>query len=171
MPDVLTSYVMYACTCTIHRSRFNRKNLPLAGLWFDRAKPTMTTFLGPFVKELNLLLTKGIHFRYISMVDHCLSNVLVGIVVNTPVGEVTARAKLLMFVADLPARALVLNMKQYNGKFGCAHCEDEGQTRATSHLHRNWPFSAVSVPRTHDGIIKNAKDALESREPVSLSSS
>ena len=66
-----------------------------------------------------------------------MSDVLVGIVVNTPSGEVTARAKLLMFVADLPARALVLNMKQYNGKFRCAHCEDEGQTRATSPLHCN----------------------------------
>ena len=103
-------------------------------------------------------------------VSHCSAGVLEGIVVNTPAGEMTARGKLPIFAADFPARALVLNMKQYNGKFGCAHCEDAGQPRVTSHLHQNWLYSALSITRTHDKILKNVHDALESREAVSLSS-
>ena len=28
--------------------------------------------------------------------------------------------------ADLPAKALLLNMKQFNGEFGCSHCRHPG---------------------------------------------
>ena len=50
---------------------------------------------------------------------------------NSPAGEITCKARLLCSV-DLPARASVLNMKQFNGKYGCSQCEDEGQPRASS---------------------------------------
>ena len=43
---------MYIC-------RFKRKNLILAGLWFNKSKPTMNTLLGPLVEELNELANKG----------------------------------------------------------------------------------------------------------------
>ena len=87
---------------------------------------------------------------------------------NSPVGEITSKARLLMCSVDLPARAFVLNMKQYNGKYGCSQCEDEGQPRSSSHLVRNWPYSPSSVPRTHQRVIANAKEALRTREPVSF---
>ena len=58
----------------------------------------------------------------------------IGISVTSPDGVVISKAKLLMCSVDLPARALVLNMKQYNGKFACAYCENEGTPRATSAL-------------------------------------
>ena len=51
---------------------------------------------------------------------------MVGITVSNPVGEITCKARLLMCSVDLPARAFVLNMKQFNGKYGCSQCEDEG---------------------------------------------
>ena len=40
-------------------NRFNRKNIILADLWFDRSKPTMTTFLSSLVEEFNVLSTRG----------------------------------------------------------------------------------------------------------------
>ena len=40
--------------------RFSKSNLLLAGLWFGDVKPTMTTFLTPFMKEINSLSCKGI---------------------------------------------------------------------------------------------------------------
>ena len=32
-----------------------------------------------------------------------------------------------MGVFDLPAKATTTNMKQYNGKYGCNYCTDEGE--------------------------------------------
>ena len=54
-------------------------------------------------------------------------NLILGIKVRTGEEEVVCRVKLLMVVADLPAKALVLNCNQYNGKFGCSTCEHEGK--------------------------------------------
>ena len=87
---------------------------------------------------------------------------------STPDGEVTARARLLMCSSDLPAKALLLNMKQYNGQHGCSYCEDEGVPRPTTHLHRNWPYSESSTLRTHSGLIANADEARKNGEPVSI---
>ena len=79
----------------------------------------------------------------------------------------TVKARLLMCSVDLPAKAIVLNCKQFNGQYGCTYCEDEGVPRASTHLHRNWPYSNSSVHRTHMGIIANAREALHNKAPVS----
>ena len=47
-------------------------------------------------------------------------------------GNHTVKERLLMCSVDLPARALVLNMKQFNGRYGCCYCEDKGVLRSTS---------------------------------------
>lgn len=46
---------------------------------------------------------------------------LAGVPVQTPKGGTVARVVLLHLSVDLPARALVLNMKQFNGKYGCSY--------------------------------------------------
>ncbi len=74
-----------------------------------------------------------------------------------------------MCSVDLPAKAIVLNMKQFNGRYACIHCEDEGVPRPSSHLHRNWPYSSNSTPRTHASILANAQEALDKGEAVSQS--
>lgn len=86
---------------------------------------------------------------------------------KTPDGEMVCKVRLLMCSVDLVARAPVLNMKQFNGKYGCCYCEDEGHPLPTTHLHRTWPYSDSSTPRTHQGMIANAKEALRKKEPVS----
>ena len=63
-----------------------------------------------------------------------------GITVNSPQGIVTCHAVLLLACVDLPAQAKMINMKSYNGKHTCAHCEYEGVPRASRHLHRDWPY-------------------------------
>ena len=42
--------------------RFLRKNLLLAGMWFGRSKPTMSTFLKPLMDQLSTQSLRGIHF-------------------------------------------------------------------------------------------------------------
>ena len=47
----------------------------------------------------------------------------------TPNGkEKLIRATLLLSSADLPAKSLLSNMKQFNGEKGCSVCEDEVKT-------------------------------------------
>ena len=38
----------------------------------------------------------------------------------------TCRVKVLCTTLDLPAKAKVLNFTQYNGRFGCTVCKEEG---------------------------------------------
>lgn len=42
-------------------------------------------------------------------------------------GEVTCKARLLFALADLPAKAALYNIIQFNGKYGCPHCVHEGE--------------------------------------------
>ena len=35
------------------------KNMLLAGIWYSKDKPTMTTFLKPIIEEINELYTHG----------------------------------------------------------------------------------------------------------------
>ena len=66
---------------------------------------------------------------------------------------------LLFSCVDLPAQALMLNMKQFNERWGCNWCKDEGVPCATSHLHRNWPYKPSVVLRTHQSMLNNAHDS------------
>ena len=49
-----------------------------------------------------------------------------GVKVTLPNKTITVHAKLLYVVADLPAKAILLNCNQYNGAYGCNHCTIEG---------------------------------------------
>ena len=86
------------------------KNILLLGLWFGQ-KPNMNVFLVPFVEECSKLETEG--FLY---------------------GSEFQRRKVFAFPlsADSPARAIVRNVKQFNGQFGCDWCEFEGVPVATA---------------------------------------
>lgn len=90
-----------------------------------------------------------------------------GITVNTPSGLLCAHAIMILAVPDLPARAIVMNMKHFNGKFACCRCEDEGETESGKPLHRWWPFQQNSIMRTHDSMMQNAIQATTSGDAAS----
>ncbi|XP_033725038.1 uncharacterized protein LOC117315017 [Pecten maximus] len=81
-------------------------------------------------------------------------------------GEMVIRCHLLAVTLDLPARAMVMNMKQFNGKFGCCYCEDEGVNPANRPMLRYYPYTATSVPRLNEGMINDARKAATTGEPV-----
>ncbi len=82
-----------------------------------------------------------------------------------------ARAVLLACAFDLPARVIVLDMKQFNGKYACVYCEDEGETPPGDHLHRFWPHNAAdSRKRTHKSLLQNATEATLQHDTVCVSS-
>ena len=84
------------------------------------------------------------------------ATITLGSEVQSSAGPVLAKARLLMCSLNLPAKAMVLNMKQFSGEYWCTYCEDRGEKRSTSHLHSNWPYSTSSIARTHRGILDSA---------------
>ncbi len=82
-------------------------------------------------------------------------------------GSKTLRAAVIALSCDLPARALVLNMRQFNGRHGCHLCEDEGKTAAGNPLFRWWPYNDHQELRTEKSIIENAVKATMEDEIVS----
>lgn len=83
-----------------------------------------------------------------------------GVAVNTPAGDMTSRAILLNASVDLPARAMISNMKQWNGAHGSLYCEDQGTTVGGDHLHRYWPYRDA-VSRSHASLLRMQKWLLE----------
>lgn len=81
-----------------------------------------------------------------------------------------SRSLLLAVSVDLPARALVLNTKQYNGKWACCYCEEEGSQVEGCPQARYWPphEDTGDLPRlrTHHSILENAVMATSSDPEV-----
>ena len=78
------------------------------------------------------------------------------------------RAILLQCSVDLPARAVVMNMKQFNGEFGCLYCEAEGRTPPGDHLHRYWPPSSRGPAHSHETLLENAQETISIGDAVSV---
>ncbi len=85
--------------------RMDADYLLLGGIWLGPAKPDMKTILQPVISKIESLKVS----------------------LKTCQGEKQLRAKLLLSVFDLPARAAAVNMMQYNGRYGCLYCLDEGK--------------------------------------------
>lgn len=79
---------------------------------------------------------------------------------DSPDGNVVCRAILLQVSADLPARAKLANMKQFNGAYGCLFCENPGTTMPGNSLHRFWPDIPGAEARTHASVLQNARETL-----------
>lgn len=92
----------------------------------------------------------------------------VGIEVNSPDVQdpFTCRAMLLASTFDLPAKAVVLNMAQFNGEYGCTKCLQSGERIATSRggSVRVFPYQVrdpMGPIRSHSTISEDAKVAFE----------
>ena len=92
------------------QKRWCSNNIILAGLWFGSEKPNMLVFLKLFADDISNLHLEGIE---VSSPD----------VPNSFVYH----AMLLCGTCDLPAKAIVHNMTQFNGYYGCSHCTQSGE--------------------------------------------
>ena len=92
--------------------------------------------------------------------------VIIGLRVTTPTGDQTIRATLLLASADLPGKALMANMKQYNGEQGCSVCEDKGKTVGVGGLHRVWPYTTNMVLWTHKAVVESIHKVIQTGKPV-----
>ena len=55
-------------------------------------------------------------------------------------GALHSHVMIFVATADLPAKADLIHMKQYNGEYSCNYCFDKGEHGKTV-LHRIWPFT------------------------------
>lgn len=117
--------------------RYDLRYLLLAGVWLGPVKPDMFVILQPILDKIHGLYEKGM-------------------AVSTPVGDKCLRAKLLCCVFDLPARAMALNLTQWNGHYGCTHCLDEGTQ--VSHVRLYLPHDE-HTPRSEKDLLKHAMKA------------
>lgn len=79
----------------------------------------------------------------------------------------TLKAHLILCSVDLPAQAIMMNMKQFNGAFGCGLCEQEGNARPECPGQCNWPIMSGVPRRTHESLLENAREATSANSPVS----
>lgn len=87
---------------------------------------------------------------------------------DTPAGAMVARVALLLCSVDLPARALITHMKQWNGINGCLYCENDGVTIGSDHLHRYWPYQPSSRLRSRASLLSNAEIAITTGNTVRM---
>lgn len=111
--------------------------LLLAGVWLGPVKPDAFIILQPILDRVHTMYEQGISL-------------------STPAGPKCLRAKLLCCVFDLPARAMALNMSQWNGHYGCTYCLDEGTQ--VSHVRIYLPDDEHTV-RTDKQILQYAQEA------------
>ncbi|XP_049515854.1 uncharacterized protein LOC119435708 [Dermacentor silvarum] len=103
-------------------------NVLLCGLYFGKGHPRMSQFLGTFVKSLKQL--NSVKWK-------CDEQAL------------SSKVHITCCCVDAPARAAVLNMKQYNGYFGCSFCLHRGVHIRGKYFQLQaslWPFKHLFVP-------------------------
>lgn len=124
----------------------------LAGLWFNKSKPQMNTFLEPFVASMIELRDKGFVVDYNNQ-------------------KITVKATLLSGVFDLPAKCIIQDTIQFNGRYGCGFCEEEGKSISTDKGGHVMVFPKTDLElfapsRTQESVIAQATIALEQNNPV-----
>ena len=63
----------------------------------------------------------------------------------------------------------MLNVKQFNGKQGCANCEYEGVPCVSAKMIRDWPYQEDCMyERTHKSLIECAIRAVEGKSVISI---
>ncbi len=118
--------------------RMNSENMILGAIWCGPKKPCMNALLGPLLKTIKSLCN-------------------VGVEVKTPSGLKVLRTKLLFGVFDMPAKAAVLDQKQFNGEFGCTTCLHPG-TRLDNGNRIYHPHESAEF-RTHETVVQDAVSA------------
>lgn len=121
----------------------------LAGLWFGSKKPLMNTFLKPFVDQMNVLSSTGFLWTDSQRMHHRVR------VFTGPCS------------VDTVARAMVMNMNQFNNCHGCGWCVHGGEVvrRGNSHARVYPLLPSHPAARTHQSFLDCAGEAEEANEP------
>ncbi|KAL1418328.1 hypothetical protein MTO96_025974 [Rhipicephalus appendiculatus] len=118
-------------------------NVVVGALWFAKCHPPAHLFMKTFVSAVNSLKT-------ISW-EHA--------------GErITSKIFVTCCSVDSPARASLLNMKQFNGFYGCPWCLEKGTV--VDRTLRYIPRERAAALRTHRSVDHDMREAFEQGRPV-----
>ena len=137
-----------------YQLRMKKQNILLGGLWFGASKPNMQLFLQPIVKVLsNLEINRTL------------------VKVHGMTKPMTCKVIVLAGTCDLPAKSLILNIKQFNGFYGCPRCLHPGETfklgpRSHTHVYPFQEHDPYGPPRTHEGMREDMKKTVETDKSV-----
>ncbi|KAE8747085.1 hypothetical protein FOCC_FOCC006224 [Frankliniella occidentalis] len=124
----------------------------IIGVWYDKIKPRVNTFLKPLCKNVESVEIVGIEWKH------------------PTTGEVhRSSVRITLIVADAPARAMCQNLMNHNAKYGCNLCEIRTtKTRRIPGKKRKRVYKYVEdiVLRTKDSMKNNATEATRLGEPV-----
>ena len=81
-------------------------------------------------------------------------------------GSLEIKAFFVGVVADLPARAMLLNVSQFNGYFGCNFCLHPGVNHKTGRGHVMVYPPGTYTTRTHEEMLQNACQAVISGDTI-----
>lgn len=129
--------------------RHRRSNIFLIGVWMNKRKPIMKLFLRAFVEEMNILSLHGIDSETFTS-SRCI---------NTKVFA-------LISSVDSVARPVLQNIKQFNGKYGCSCCLEEGKRITVGNgTARMYPYRTIKY-RSMVEHMKHVEDAVSQRKCV-----
>ncbi|KAL1472032.1 hypothetical protein MTO96_039584 [Rhipicephalus appendiculatus] len=118
------------------------QNIALSGLWFSKSHPPMHVFMAKFAEEVRSIGT--------------IAWASAGTVIKSAVHVV-------LCCVDSPARAALLNMKQFNGYYGCSWCREEG-TCVDGTV--KYVYTGQQAPdRTHGRVVEAMRRAKGPEEP------
>ena len=124
--------------------RFRHDNTITCGVWVGRKKPSMSLILNPVMEDI----------KYMNVI---------GVSVNSPEGVSTVRIKLLFGIFDMIAKAAVLNVKQFNGSYGCPTCLHPG---VRIRNNQTYPPSTTYQMRTLTGIQSDIAEGKRTGEVI-----
>ena len=93
--------------------RRQRQNMIVAGIWCSEIRPVMNIFLDPIKRCLVMVETQGID-------------------INVNGENRNVKGYLICASADIPAKAMLLEMKQHNGEYCCNKCYQSGTNFRTN---------------------------------------
>ncbi|XP_023315688.1 uncharacterized protein LOC106648128 [Trichogramma pretiosum] len=117
--------------------KLRKNNLFLCGLWYGDKKPSFNLYLKPFVDELIKLYNDGFE------------------TITYDKKKIHVKVHTLFFSSDSPARSAVMNMKQFNGEYGCTYCLQKGDRLENN--ARVYPF-CNSDPRTKQNYLQHLQE-------------
>lgn len=124
--------------------KLRQKYKMLIGLWMDYKEPDMNLYLEPIVDEANDVSENGVTLK----------------IENKE--EINIKAYLICCCVDSPARCKMLNMKKYNGAFGCTFCEHP--TESVNDVTKYPMQENVPALRTNESITDNMLEANENND-------
>lgn len=107
---------------------------------FGSNKPNLNKFLKMHMSDFEDLIYKGVDVH----------------------NRGTIKLRIIGFIADSQAIPKVLNTKQYNGKFGCIHCNHEG-VQETKNL-RVYPKKSSATRRTNDQYQRQLEKVIKEKK-------